>query len=135
VLADGEEEKGPPDNVQLDEVALDSDEGEGSPIKSSAKKEAKGTFCKQEQKDLAAADTYTKKWGNGDEEEIEWVILQDSEMFSLGDGIQILPDKVDYSPDFTEKELDDVTAFFFKYIFPDITGKSFLDFDYYEVLH
>jgi hypothetical protein len=56
-------------------------------------------------------------------------------MFSLGDGIRILPDKVDYSPDFTEKELDDVTAFFFKYIFPDITGKSFLDFDYYEVLH
>jgi len=35
-VGDGEEEKGPPDNVQLDEVALDSDEGEGSPIKSSA---------------------------------------------------------------------------------------------------
>ena len=33
VVEDGEEEKGLPDNVQLDEVALDSDEGEGSPKK------------------------------------------------------------------------------------------------------
>ena len=75
------------------------------------------------------------KWGNGDKKEIKWVILQDGEMFSLGDDVLILPDKVDNCKDFTEKDLDDVTDYFFKHIFPDIFGKSFFAFDYYEVLH
>jgi hypothetical protein len=60
------------------------------------KKKPKILFCKQERKDSAAADTYTKKWGNGDKKEIKWVILQDGKMFSMGDDILILPDKVDY---------------------------------------
>jgi hypothetical protein len=47
----------------------------------------------------------------------------------------ILPDKVDNCKDFTEKDLDDVTDYFFKHIFPDIFGKSFFAFDYYEVLY
>lgn len=41
VVGDREEEKGLPDNVQLDEVVIDSDPEVGSQVKPSAKKDAK----------------------------------------------------------------------------------------------
>ena len=49
-MGDGEEEKGPPDNVQLDEVSLDSDEGEGSPISHLLKKKPKILFVSRSTK-------------------------------------------------------------------------------------
>jgi hypothetical protein len=50
VVEDGEEEKGLPDNVQLDEVSLDSDEGKGSPISHLLKKKPKILFVSRSTK-------------------------------------------------------------------------------------
>jgi len=61
------------------------------------------------------------KWGKKDDEVITWNILSDSDFVKVDDDPLTYPDVVEFS--FEENELDDPTNFFFKYIFPDITGK------------
>ena len=121
VVEDGEEERGLPADAKLDDIAVASDEDVLSPEKP-AKKSAEDTFCKQPMKDIAQAELYTMRWGSGDGDKIDWTILKDGEVFSLDNDV-FLPDKVEYSDDLTEEDLDDPTDFFFKFVFPDITGK------------
>jgi hypothetical protein len=128
VVEDGEEEKALPNNMQLDEVELNSDDDAAATTpEKNLPAVAKGDsqFCKQEKKDLRAADHYIMKWGNGAEEVVEWTILKDGELFSLGDdGILFnMPEKVHFNEEITEEDLNDPTSFFFNYIFPDITGE------------
>ena len=121
MVEDGEEERGLPADAKLDDIAVASDEDVSSPEKP-AKKSAEDTFCKQPMKDIAQAELYTMRWGSGDGDKIDWTILKDGEVFSLDNDV-FLPDKVEYSDDLTEEDLDDPTDFFFKFVFPDITGK------------
>jgi hypothetical protein len=109
-----------PDDAKLDDVAMASDEDVRSPEKA-GKISAEDNFCKQPRKDIAEAGLYTMRWGSGDEDVIDWKILKDCEIFSLDNDV-FLPDKVGYSDNLTEEDLDDPTDFFFKFVFPDITG-------------
>jgi len=119
-VEDGEEERGFPDDAKLDDVAMASDEDVRSPEKA-GKISAEDNFCKQPRKDIAEAGLYTMRWGSGDEDVIDWKILKDCEIFSLDNDV-FLPDKVGYSDNLTEEDLDGPTDFFFKFVFPDITG-------------
>jgi hypothetical protein len=84
---------------------------------------------------LKDAESYTMKWGSKESDVVVWKILKDVEYVSLDDDPFILPDSVEFHKDMwngNEYELKDPTVFFFfKYIFPDITGKHHLLADCY----
>jgi hypothetical protein len=94
----------------------DSDKDDESPLKS-VKKDSEDSFCKMDHQSLKVAESYTMRWGSGKDDVVVWKILKDGESVSLNEDTFVLPDKVEYKLDATEKELDDPTDFFFKYIF------------------
>ena len=122
VIEEGEEEKAVPDDAQLDEMEYDSDKEDASP-KKSTNKNSEVEFCKMDRQSLNDAESYTMRWGSGKDDVLVWKILKDGEYVSLHEDTFILPDTVEYKLDVMEEELDDPNTFFFKYIFPDITGK------------
>ena len=125
VVEDGEEEKALQDNEQLDEVAYNSADdcaNDASPEKSS-KKCNEDKFCEMDRQSILTAETYRMVWGKEETDAVEWRILKDGELFKLKEDSFTLPESVEFNKDLTDEELDDPTDFFFKYIFPDITGK------------
>jgi hypothetical protein len=75
---------------------------------------------------LKTADSYVMRWGKGSEDVVVWKILPDGESMSLHEDTLCIPEKVHYNEELWDgdlSELDDPADFFFKYIFPDITGK------------
>jgi hypothetical protein len=72
---------------------------------------------------LIDAESFTMRWGSGNDDIVVWKILKDTEYVSLHGATFILPDTVEYNLNVSEEHLNDPTDFFFKYIFPDITGK------------
>jgi hypothetical protein len=125
VVDDGEEEKALQDNEQLDEVAYNSDatnDDAASPDKSS-RRSNNDKFCDMDRQSILAAETYRMVWGNTEADAVEWRILKDGELFQLKEDTFTLPESVEYNEDLTDIELDDPSDFFFKYIFPDLTGK------------
>jgi hypothetical protein len=126
VVGDGEEEKVIADGTILNEVEYDSDkEEEASPTKS-AKKDREDFFCKMDATSLKVVESYTMRWGNGKEDVVVWRILKDGATLSFKEDTLVVPEKIEYNIELwegRESELDDPSEFFFKYIFPDITGE------------
>ncbi len=125
-MEDGGEEKALQDNEQLDEVAYDSADdcnaNDASPEKSSRRCND-DKFCEMDRQSILAAERYRMVWGDEETNAVEWRILNDGELFKLKEDSFTLPESVEFNEDLTDAELDDPTNFFFKYIFPDITGK------------
>ncbi len=92
-----------------------------SPQKKTDKISSDEAFICLDKAEIRDALSYTMKWGKKDDEVITWNILSDSDFVKVDDDPLTYPDVVEFS--FEENELDDPTNFFFKYIFPDITGK------------
>jgi hypothetical protein len=72
------------------------------------------------------------QWGSKESDIVVWKILKESDFFSHDDDPLILPDSVEfrkYPCKGKEAELNKPTDYFFKYIFPDITGKYKLSAD------
>jgi hypothetical protein len=66
------------------------------------------------------------QWGSKESDVVVSKILKDAEFVSLDDYPLILLDTVEFHEELCngkEAELDEPTDFFFKYIFPEITGK------------
>jgi hypothetical protein len=119
VVNDGEEEKPYDDTDKLDEVAINSDVDESSPVK---KKTTEDEFCNANNDSLSSAMCYNMQWGPDSSDVVEWKILKDSEFVMDDDCPFDIPDTVEFS-EVDQSQLDDPCEFFFKYIFPDITGK------------
>jgi hypothetical protein len=120
IIEEGEEEKALLDDVQLDEMEYISDEDNAS-LRRSSHKDREVEFCNMDRQSLI--DTFTMRWGNGKDDVVVWKILRDREYVPLHVDTFVLPDTVEYNLDVSEEDLNDPTNFFFKYIFPDITGK------------
>jgi hypothetical protein len=75
---------------------------------------------------LKVVESYTMRWGNGKEDVVVWRILKDGATLSFKEATLVVPEKIEYNKELwedRESELDDPSEFFFKFIFPDITGK------------
>jgi hypothetical protein len=111
IIEEGEEEKALPDDVQLDEMEYNSDEDDASPMRP-AHKDREVEFCNMDRQSLIDAESFTMRWGSGNDDIVVWKILKDNtEYVSLHEATFILPDTVEYNLNVSEEHLNDPTDF------------------------
>jgi hypothetical protein len=97
IVEDGEEEKAIPDGTLLDDLVYDSDKDEEPSPSKSVKKDSEDTFCKMDASSLKVAESYTKRWGNAEDDVVVWKILQDGEITSQDEDTLVMPEKVEFN--------------------------------------
>ena len=121
VLEDGEEEK---EHDHTNQLAEDLAEIRAPTArKEEPAKESTDKFCALETETIATTKQFGLKWGQGDNEVINWKILADDE--HITEDPLVIPDSVEYASPTREIELSDVTdlnALFFDEFFPSVVG-------------
>ncbi len=100
-----------------------------SSLEKTVKKLSDEIFWSPYKERLKDAETFSMKWGPNESEIVNWRILKDSDILMKDDFPLDFPDMVHCHVALRDEdvsELDDPTNFFFKYVFPDITGKIYL---------
>jgi hypothetical protein len=121
VLEDGEEEK---EHDHMNQLAEELTEiPPPSTTKEAPPKDSTNKFCALDNETMSTTNHFGLKWGNGDEEVINWKILADDE--HVTEDPLSMPDSVECVSPVTDVELGDVTdlnELFFDKFFPSVVG-------------